>query len=231
MKLTREHVEDLVEEARSQNEAAHVSQCDLSNVDLSGAYLRRVSFYNSNLENAILQAANLSGADLTSANLCGADLERADLSRADLSGANLSGANLSGAKLTGADMRGANVQGARLDGAVFVETKLWDTDVHLFDKSVLDLSRISLFRGRPEVAPSSTKGSTIRTAKVLQQAIQSHSRKRARLVERERQARREVSNSKKILGTDTDVFSTERVNNFAEHFSDYGHAWDESRDD
>ncbi len=231
MKLTREHVEDLVEEARLQKQAAHMGQCDLSNIDLAGAHLAQVNFQHSNLQNAILRGANLSRADLTGANLSGSDLEGANLSSADLSGANFQGANLSGAKLTGADMRGANVQDARLHSAVFVETKLWDTDVHAFDTSVLDLKRIRLFRGGPEKAPTSTKGSTFRTYSVLQQAEQCRSRKQARLVETERQKRRDASSRQAMLGANPDFLLPERVNPFEEHYSDYGHAWDESSED
>ena len=71
---------------------------------------------------ADLSEANLSKAYLSGANLSRANLLRADLSKAYLSGANLSGANLlradlSEAYLSGADLRGANLSGANLSGA------------------------------------------------------------------------------------------------------------------
>ena len=71
---------------------------------------------------ADLSEANLSKAYLSGANLSRANLLRADLSKAYLSGANLSGANLlradlRGAYLSGADLRGANLSGANLSGA------------------------------------------------------------------------------------------------------------------
>ena len=83
-------------------------ECDLSNADLSGAYL----------EGADLNYANLSNAYLNYANLSGANLSDAYLNYANLSGANLSGANLEGADLSNADLDYAYLSGACLEGAI-----------------------------------------------------------------------------------------------------------------
>lgn len=65
---------------------------------------------------ANLSDANLSCAFLRGANLNGADLRGADLSDANLSGASLRGANLSGANLRGTDLSDANLTGTNLTG-------------------------------------------------------------------------------------------------------------------
>ena len=74
-------------------------------IDLSDAYLRKVSFSGASLKKAkfnrsILRESNLSGADLS-----GADLSRADLSGSILIGADLSGSNLRDADLSRADLK------------------------------------------------------------------------------------------------------------------------------
>jgi uncharacterized protein YjbI with pentapeptide repeats len=71
--------------------------CDLTEIDLSEAFLAGVD-----LSGADLSEADLSGADLKNAVLSGAFLKDADLSRADLLNADLSGADLTGANLAGA---------------------------------------------------------------------------------------------------------------------------------
>ena len=93
-------------------EAAIAAKINLSDANLSGAYLSRA-----NLSDADLSGANLSDANLSDANLSDADLSRAYLSGADLSRANLSGADLSRAYLSGADLSRVNLSGAYLSGA------------------------------------------------------------------------------------------------------------------
>ncbi len=101
---------------------------DLSNADLSKAYLS-----GTNLGGAELTAANLSKADLRHANLSGADLSGADLSGSNLSGADLSGANVSNANLKKANFRAANLKGANfskanLSGGNFLQASLTDAN-------------------------------------------------------------------------------------------------------
>jgi hypothetical protein len=62
---------------------------DLSNADLSNAYLRDANLLYADLTNANLTNADLFHADLRSSNLTNADLFHAKLSGADLSGSNL----------------------------------------------------------------------------------------------------------------------------------------------
>jgi uncharacterized protein YjbI with pentapeptide repeats len=74
---------------------------DLSETDLSDAYLIETDCSNSLFSNSFMNSCVLVGANLSGANLSGANLSGANLSGANLSGANLSGANLSNAILLG----------------------------------------------------------------------------------------------------------------------------------
>ena len=101
---------------------ADLSEANLSKAYLSGANLSRANLLRADLSKAYLSGANLSGAnllraDLSEAYLSGADLRGANLIKADLWRAYLSGASLKGAYLSGADLRGANLSGANLSGA------------------------------------------------------------------------------------------------------------------
>jgi hypothetical protein len=92
--------------------------------------LNRYGISNINLTGAFLKIANLTGFNLRSANLLGADLRGANLDKADLSKANLTGAHLEGADLRKADLRGTNflraeLLGAHLEGAVYNFLTRW----------------------------------------------------------------------------------------------------------
>src|SRR5258705_12143234 len=63
--------------------------CDLSDVNLAGAYLPGADLGNINLKGANLTRANLAGANLRGANLKGANLARANLIGAKLAEANV----------------------------------------------------------------------------------------------------------------------------------------------
>ena len=94
---------------------------DLSEANLSGAYLRDANLIGADLRGANLCDAYLIGAylrcaDLRGANLNDVDLCDADLCVADLRGASLVGADLSGADLSDSDLRDANLRGADLIG-------------------------------------------------------------------------------------------------------------------
>jgi len=84
---------------------------DLSDIDLSGASMKRTA---------------LIGTNLSGARLAGVDLTRANLEGADLSGAILTGANLSDARLRGAKLAGCDLTDATLDGALFTRADLTD---------------------------------------------------------------------------------------------------------
>ena len=67
------------------------------------------------LRNASLHGADLSQGNLSRAFLCGADLSNGNLSHADLWDANLRDANLRGADLSGTNLGAANLRGAVFD--------------------------------------------------------------------------------------------------------------------
>jgi len=98
---------------RKFNILADNDEIDLTDANLSGAFL---DYFN--LSDAQLFFADLSNASMCDANLCGADLSNANLQGAKLTGTNLTGANLSGADLRGADLRDANLTNTNMDGAL-----------------------------------------------------------------------------------------------------------------
>jgi hypothetical protein len=84
-----------------------------NNVNLSG-----IDLSNQNLTKAWLYGADLSGANLSNSRMILAYLNEANLAGANLSGANLRGANLIGANLKGANLSGAQLREAKLFRAV-----------------------------------------------------------------------------------------------------------------
>lgn len=150
----QEQVDRLKQEAQGWNQWRKNNlevEIDLSEVNLSGAYLVGVDLTDANLSGADLKGANLietdfRGADLKETNLIGADLTDANLIGTDLKGAKLIGVDLSWAKLNGANLfntmlvqlkaLGTNFTGANLTGAciddwhISVDTKLDNVDCH-----------------------------------------------------------------------------------------------------
>jgi len=122
---------------------------DLTDADLSGAFLvptnqdgvplvgpgmvgvplYRADLTRATLVNATLVGANLVSADLTDADLSGARLHGAALGHATLVRVNLAHATLVGANLVGANLVGANLVGADLSGAILSETVFGNTDL------------------------------------------------------------------------------------------------------
>ena len=80
---------------------------DLTEADLSDAFMMRID-----LDSASLARAQLDRADLTDAHLPRADLTDADLPNTNLQLADLRGANLEDTKLEGANLSEANLEGA-----------------------------------------------------------------------------------------------------------------------
>jgi uncharacterized protein YjbI with pentapeptide repeats len=80
---------------------------DLTEADLSDAFMMRID-----LDSASLARAQLDRADLTDAHLPRADLTDADLPNANLQLADLRGAHLEDTKLEGANLSEANLEGA-----------------------------------------------------------------------------------------------------------------------
>lgn len=132
---------------------------DLSQCNLTGAYLPGANLANANLMGATLTRAFLGQADLAGANLIGAELTRADLSGAILRGANLNGAKLPGsfmpyadftgaflgrAELTEARLSGVNFHNANLPGAKLQKAELIEAQMSSARLPGADLSRANL---------------------------------------------------------------------------------------
>ena len=79
-----------------------LKNCDLDQIELSGADMRGCN----------LSLSKLTGADLTGADMSGSDLEGADFTAADLRGADLSETALSAARFDGALVTGTRFEGA-----------------------------------------------------------------------------------------------------------------------
>jgi hypothetical protein len=118
---------------------ADLGEANLTNVNLSGAYLlgtdlRGVVLNQANFFEADLSEADLRGARLFAAQFFKVRLTRANLSGADLLWANLFGANLTrasffGANLLGANLSEANLSRANLRGTALVDADLTDADL------------------------------------------------------------------------------------------------------
>jgi uncharacterized protein YjbI with pentapeptide repeats len=107
---------------------------DLSEKNLSGAYLHRAELALADLHKVDLRRAKLQGADLSLATLIKADLREANLCEAnltlsDLGRACLSRANLIRAKLQGTNLRLADLSSARLTKAALREADLSWTEL------------------------------------------------------------------------------------------------------
>nr|WSZ97272.1 pentapeptide repeat-containing protein [Streptomyces sp. NBC_00857] len=118
-----------------------LSESDLSHAYLQGADLSEVSLYSANLRDAMLGGALLSPAYLDEVNLSGASLCEATLVNSSLDGANLSNARLEGANISGADMRRSNLSKADCYGANFTFTKLSEANLDGADLRNADLRR------------------------------------------------------------------------------------------
>src|SRR5215204_4818993 len=101
---------------------AYLDGAIIMDANLSGAYLRGVSF-----RDAIFIGTNLSGAVL----ICG--FHGADFSDADLSGTTLSGATLGDAILSGANLSGAALSGAKQLTQEQVDSAIGDNTTKLPD--------------------------------------------------------------------------------------------------
>ena len=124
---------------------------NMSEVNMSGAYLPEVTPYKVDLSDA-----NLSGADLSDAKLIGTDLRNVNLSKAKLRQADLSDANLSGA-----DLRGANLNGANLNGADLSDAKLARADLRDAILSKAKLRQVADWSG------ADLRGADLRGAKLI----------------------------------------------------------------
>ncbi len=94
-----------------------LSEADLTDAHLQGAFLIEAHLAGADLRNAHLDAAHLEWARLGEARLESASLPRAFLVAAHLARAQLQEARLDHARLLGANLSGANLTGARMDHA------------------------------------------------------------------------------------------------------------------
>jgi hypothetical protein len=143
---------------------ANLSKANLSKANLSEAYLTWADLSRANLSEANLSKANLMEANLSRAKLIEANLSKAYLIEADLREANLRGANLSEAKLGEAHLIEANLSGADLSGANMLKATLWSAalDYANFERAIvgltifggIDLSSCSGLHSVEHAAPS-----------------------------------------------------------------------------
>jgi uncharacterized protein YjbI with pentapeptide repeats len=123
---------------------ANLSQAFLEEVNLSFANLRQANLSRVNLRRANLSYAHLEKANLSFANLSGANLRGAKISEADLTDAKISEANLSEASLNGAHLSGADLCKASLIGASLIGAYLYKASLNGADLSGADLDRAYL---------------------------------------------------------------------------------------
>jgi uncharacterized protein YjbI with pentapeptide repeats len=112
----------------------NLSETTLRLVIANGVNLSEVDLSDSHLGGAYLEEANLAGAELLGANLRGTHLKGAKLNEAYLSNVNLNEADLSGADLTGtglafADLTNANLDETNLSGAFLNGTNFGDNNL------------------------------------------------------------------------------------------------------
>ena len=87
--ITRDELNEILEEHKKWLSGDGGKQADLSNTDLSNTDLNHTDLRHTNLYNANLRYANLRGVDLTDVNLTDVDLKGVDLINANLTGAYL----------------------------------------------------------------------------------------------------------------------------------------------
>jgi uncharacterized protein YjbI with pentapeptide repeats len=142
--------ESLIEWRRKhQGERLDLSEADLHGADLRKislefADLRKANLSNANLEGASLVAADASEANLTNANMTDAALLFADLSRAVLQGTTFNDANLMGANLTDCRFDGASFKGAALTRTV-ISKSVSTADLEGARLTYIGLGRLTQF--------------------------------------------------------------------------------------
>ena len=94
-----------------------VPSVNLSNLDLTRAYLEFANLDSANMNGTNLTEANLEYSTLANANLSGGNIANADMSGALLTNASLRNANLTSTALDRADLTGADFTDAILNGA------------------------------------------------------------------------------------------------------------------
>lgn len=118
---------------------ANFNNTRLRKINFHRASLQYARFWNSDLTEADLKFAILNDAELGRANLCDADLWKANLQKAKLVSANLQKAKLGCALLQGANLKHANLRQAKLKGAQLQSIELDDKKVQQTNLEDADL--------------------------------------------------------------------------------------------
>lgn len=159
-KLTREKVEQIVNEIQEKAERAKLSGAILFLANRRDAHLFLGDLKGprppwedcknltradlSGTERANLSGVDLSGVDLSKVDLVEANLIEANLSRANLSGANLSRADLYRANLTEANLIKANLSEANLSGVNFYGADLREANLSEADLTMAHLHMVDV---------------------------------------------------------------------------------------
>lgn len=141
--LTREEVEQFLQDARSKGQPPNLVRKPMMGLDLSGldftspfrnesrfcARILAADFRNTKLTNCRFSETDLAGANLRGTDLAGAEMIKANLYNALLGGAVITGADLRGANLYSAEIHGVTLDGANFAGARFGETSISGVDL------------------------------------------------------------------------------------------------------
>jgi uncharacterized protein YjbI with pentapeptide repeats len=125
--------------SETQLTGAFLVRANLTSSTLSGADLRRANlgkvlgsrtnFEDANLAGAVLSKAELNRAKMSRADLTDADLSKTELGRVPLIGAKLNGTDLSYANIARSDFNGSSLVGTNLTGAYTFQTRITGTDL------------------------------------------------------------------------------------------------------
>ncbi|QLE45280.1 pentapeptide repeat-containing protein (plasmid) [Nostoc sp. C052] len=117
---------------------------DLTDINLSGAFLIGIDFSNSNLSRANLSHAVLVYANLSAAIFRKSNLSNINLSRANLEGADLDNANLDEAFLQNAYLKRVNFSGASLKNSILKKSVISNAIFCGADLTLADLSETEI---------------------------------------------------------------------------------------
>jgi uncharacterized protein YjbI with pentapeptide repeats len=168
------NIEDLLEKyATGVREFAgiHLSEANLSGVNLSGADFSQARLHRTNLSLAKLSGVNFRQVICSEINFTGATLNLADFTRADLSGANLSKAELTRTKFSGANLQGANLMQADLREARLRYANLNHANFNRADLRHAKLTAASLINANftsSDLSATDLSGADLRNAELRQ---------------------------------------------------------------
>lgn len=109
-------------------------------IDLSNAYLSRISLNGACLRKADLSNAEMNKISLCSSNLLGADLHGAKMNNAKVISSDLSDTNLSDTDMSDTDLDDTLLRNAKMDNTILNNAYMEDTNVRGINLSKADLS-------------------------------------------------------------------------------------------